>query len=597
MSKIKVLPEELINQIAAGEVVERPASIIKELIENSIDAGSQKIIVRIKGGGSELIEVEDDGIGMDEEDAKMSLIQHATSKIKSVDDLNKISSLGFRGEALASISSVVGRTIIDTKTDSEKGIILEKEGNNLKVKESPKATKGTKIQIYDLFKNIPARKKFLKSENTERKHIYTSFINEVLPFKNIHFELYNEGKLIYRFTKTDELKNRIFEVFGSDFVNNSEIYNAEINNINITGIIGNTQLGRKRSPIQQVYINNRFVKSPLINSAVTKGYEGKMHRDLKPSFIILLEVNPESIDVNIHPRKLEIKFDDERMIFSSIYNFISKNLEKGTREIIKDFPVNESKVSKQSRVEFQSVITRNVTSPKAGMSFNKNLYRDYKINNRNVDNNSFFSSDEQKVNVDNFGNVSQYFNTYIVFEQNSELIFLDQHAAAEKILFEKLISTLDDLRTKPLLIPEIINIDKSEKEQIINIKEDLDSLGFKIDDFGDNSIQILEIPELSEINNFYWLIEDFLKDDKELGIHFSDEIMTEYKLTKDQYLRLATIACHGSIRAGQVLSLEEMNSIIKDTLSLETSYNCPHGRPIMWKLSKNKIENSFNRDI
>ncbi len=268
------------------------------------------------------------------EDARLALIQHATSKIGVLEDLFNIRTLSFRGEAIDSISSVSETTIINTKEDISDAVEVTYENGEIKESISARSIKGSIISIHNLFKNIPARKKFLKSEQTEKKHIYDTFLNIAIPFLNIHFELYSDNKLIYRLSSTEDIKTRIYEVYGKEFTEHSNKYNAEVNNMSITGVLGDTHIGSKNSKIQMVYINNRAFKSPLINVAVSKGYEGNIHRDLKPSFVLFINIDPKEVDVNIHPRKLEVKFKDEKLIFSTIYNFVSKNLERQSKDFI-----------------------------------------------------------------------------------------------------------------------------------------------------------------------------------------------------------------------------------------------------------------------
>lgn len=604
MSKIKVLPKELINQIAAGEVVERPASVIKELIENSIDAGSSKIIIKIQDAGKTLIEIEDDGVGMNKDDAELALIQHATSKISDLNDLYSISTLGFRGEALASISSVSGETIIDTKSEGNDSAKAVYKDSKIDIEKSARAVVGTKISIHNLFENVPARKKFLKVDATEKKHIYEMFLSEAFPFLDIHFELWSDDKLVYKLTKTDSIKNRIFEVYGKELTENSDYFSAEVNNIKISGILGNTFLGRKTQKVGNIYINNRAVKSNLINSAVSKGYEGRLHRDLKPSYILFLEINPADVDVNIHPRKLEVKFNDERTIFSTVFNFVSKNLDKKDKEQFNDsanlrteieFNNKPTNIVKREQV---SIKPRKTGSVQSSFNFNKSLYNNLKIDNTQVESFEAPTQTDAPYQVDNIKSFHQIFNTYITFELNNEVWFVDQHAAAEKVLFEKLMEQNTEIQTRPLLIPEVVDLDsKIDKERLLSDKDDFKKLGFGFEDFGDNSVQVFEVPELSSINSFHDAVSDFLKDEKELGILYSSEIESTYKITKEQYLRIATTACHSAIRAGQVLNQEEMKNLVNDVLILKSIPNCPHGRPIYWRLSKSKIENNFNRDI
>ncbi|MCA9387138.1 DNA mismatch repair endonuclease MutL [Candidatus Dojkabacteria bacterium] len=604
MSKINLLPKDLINKIAAGEVVERPSSVIKELLENSIDAGSKNIKIYIEEAGTKLIKVVDDGEGIEPEDLSFTLEQHATSKIKVLDDLFSIKTLGFRGEALASISAVSETVIIHSKTKEKDGSTLEHSEETNIAQNKQLVTNGTVVEVHNLFKNIPARKKFLKSLSTEKRHIYDMFISLVLPFLDIHFELYSDGNQIYKFTATNDLKNRLFEVFGKEFAKHITIDAAEANNMKITGVLGDTHIGQKKNKNQFIYINNRSIKSALINQAVVQGYTGHMHRDLKPSYVLFIEIDPKSVDINIHPRKLEVKFEDERTVFGTIYNFVNKNLEKYSKEEIKDdfnFTSNFNSIDTPVRNKLNPIKKKQSSSFKVSdaINFSKELYQGTS-KSRNIFNNS--NREEEQYYEDrvliNDQNVIQLFNTYIAFEKNNEFFLIDQHAAAEKIMFEKLLKQNNSIKTKPLLVPEVVSLNTiHQKENILEQRDELKKLGFLIEDFGKESIQIIEIPELTNIDSFKDLINELLSSPQDLGIEFSSEIINKFNITKDIYLKLATISCHGSIRAGQRLHREEMTQIANDVLNLETGNTCPHGRPIIWKLKKTEIENIFNRDI
>ncbi|MCA9381316.1 hypothetical protein KC678_03555, partial [Candidatus Dojkabacteria bacterium] len=374
------------------------------------------------------------------------------------------------------------------------------------------------------------------------------------------------------------------------------------NGIKIKGILGDTHLGKKRQKDQFVYVNNRAIKSGLINQAVVQGYQGHMHRDLKPAYILLLAIDPKSVDVNIHPRKLEVKFDDERTIFSSIYNFVNKNLEKASREeVFGD--------EKEEEIFFKPTIRKstNYIQPKKNNSsfkvndainFTKELYSRPSKSISNVD----ILGEENSTGIDNMlistQDVLQIFNTYICFERDNQFFLIDQHAAAEKILFEKLLENNNNVKTKPLLVAEVVTLDSvHSKELILEQSNELKKLGFIIEDFGKESIQVQEIPELTTIDDFKTLIEELLSSPEELGIEFSSEIIKKFDITKTMYLKLATIACHSSIRAGQSLHREEMAQIANDVLNLKTGNTCPHGRPILWKIKRSEIESTFNRDI
>jgi DNA mismatch repair protein MutL len=594
---IKKLPKELVNQIAAGEVVERPASVVKELMENAIDAGSTEITVRIEEGGLSLITVTDNGIGIDKDNIELVFEQHATSKIHDLNDLFNINTLGFRGEALASIASVAESTRLVSRTKGSDDAVeaLQTDGT-VQVKNTGAHDKGTTVEVHNLFINVPARRKFLKSELTERKHIYSTFLATALPYLNIRFELYTDGKKSLLLSQTKDLSTRIFEAFGKETAKHMLSGNGEAFGMKIEGVIGDTHLGQKYNKNQYVYINNRYVRSPLIHQAIMNAYQGHMHRDLKPSYIIMINVDPEKVDVNIHPRKYEVKFEQEKEVFSAVRSFVSSIIAPKGNVIPSETPdIEEFVQTKQPR--------RTVSDHSNGYS--KKIFSPQ--NSRRVNDAMSFTKSMYNLTSEQQGEESAYithktpfqiFNTYICYEEGNRINFIDQHAAAEKILFEKLLDTATGIKTKPLLVPQVINLDNTnEKEILLKQKEELSKLGFIIDDFGKSAVQVSEVPELSDIKDFDLIVSDLLKQSDELGIEYSEEIATDYGVTRSVYLKIATIACHGSIRAGQSLSIEEMKNIIKDISSLKTGQTCPHGRPIKWNLSKSEIERNFNRDI
>lgn len=611
VGKISKLSTNLINLIAAGEVVERPASVLKELLENSIDAGSTNIVIDLVDYGIDSIKISDNGEGIEVEDLPLVFEQHATSKIRTENDLEAILSLGFRGEAVASISSVADEVEITTKSANHSGQKAIFSKQNLEIEEYSKPEIGTTIDVKNIFKNVPARRKFLKSPNTELRHIIDTFIQTAIPYTEIYFELNHNGKNLYKLTKTNDLTNRIFEIYGKQTARNLIYGSVDLGDIKIWGYVGNSTLGKKSNKNQAIFINNRFVKSGLINSAVKNGYTGHIHRDLNPTYFIFIELDPKEADINVHPRKLEVKFTDEQKIFGAISRFTDKTLESDSKSKFQESSSNSGRIEEglnTRRVENRPLnqplpskstsrfTKREEFKPRQqkiseAMSFTKSLFEPA--------NNNFVAEDRHEYVAEQTNwKPIQIFNTYITFEKEGKIIFIDQHAAAEKIAFEKLIENFGSVQTKPLLIPEIIDLeDENEKNTLLEQKEELEKMGFIVGDFGDKSIQIVEVPEISNISDFQNIMDDFAKNEIELGIKVSNEYLTKHSLTKDIYLKVATIACHGSIRAGQKLENAEMIRIINDVNKIKGSLNCPHGRPILWELSKSQLEKNFNRDI
>jgi DNA mismatch repair protein MutL len=612
MPKINILPQNLINLIAAGEVVERPSSALKELIENSVDAHSTKIIVRLEDYGNKSIEVQDNGTGMSIEDAKLAFKQHATSKITLESDLSSINTLGFRGEALASISSVAESVTLKTKSENSSAVSINLMGQNEVLETSTQTENGTTISVNYLFKNIPARRKFLKSDSVELKHLTSTFLNVALSNLHIHFELHHNDKLVYRLSKTESLRDRVLEIWGGNIAKNfydKRIYESE--RLKIEAHVGTPEIGKKVNPLQYIYVNNRFILNKTISSAAQEAFRGFIHKDLKPSFFIFITIDPSEVDVNIHPRKTEVRFGNSQEIFKIVYSLIKKTLEQNTKSIITDTIGNftDNKLTKDesfdrflqraekpqvsyqkdSRVESNFKPTNRIND---ALTFTQNLmgYSADVISNETVDNPNIFSTQTE-------GQLMQLFNTYIIFEKNQEIIFIDQHAAAEKILFEKLYSQMGDVRTKPLLVPEVIELTSQDKKLVMEMKNRLRAAGIVVADFGGQAIQILETPELIEKINIRESIEELVNDQGEYDKAYEKDKVNYANLSPELYRVLATAACHGSIRAGQKLSEQEMRNILSDLSMLKNPYNCPHGRPVMWTLEREDLEKNFRRRI
>lgn len=598
MGKIHKLSQNLINLIAAGEVVERPASALKELLENSIDAKSDLIIVKLEEFGLKSISVKDNGVGMDRSDALMAFEQHATSKLNSEEELNQISTMGFRGEALASISSVAEEIEILTKQKNSEAVHLSIRQTIHSDLPAIQSDNGTIINVKSIFENIPARKKFLKTPQTELRYLVDTFINIALPYLNIHFELYHNNKLIHKLTKTDNLKNRVYEIWGKTAKGLFEESFFDSSDIKIKGIFGNSDSGRKSSPIQYTYINNRYVINKTISSAINEGYNGFINRELKPTYFIFLEINPDLVDINVHPRKLEVRFSKPDEVFRSTLALTRKTLEKNTRSIIQN-----SLTEVPQTPSIMNIKNHSNHFQKSAYSPSSNIRID--ISKPKIEEALNFNSEFAKSRFDqteSFVNQSykpyQVFNTYIVIEKDDRLIFIDQHAAAEKITFEKLINNLGKLPQKPLLFPEIIELNDNHKRLVLEKREDLQKIGFSIEDMGPGAIQITDVPEMLSKFDIHEYISKIIDPDDDIENNFNQfETYNGVHLTKDIYLLLATTACHSSIRAGQKLSEIEMNNITSQLTTLTNPYNCPHGRPVLWELSKYEIEKNFRRKI
>ena len=569
---IKQLTPEVIKLIAAGEVVERPASIIKELIENSIDANSTKIKVEVFNYGKDKIIVSDDGDGITEEDIGDSIKLHATSKIQSAQDLYNIKSLGFRGEALAAISSCSKEFIIESKHINSNGVILIKSNDTVNINTINKIEKGTKVTVSGILDNIPARKNFLKSDSTELKHIIDTFLYVSFPYTNIQFELYHQGKLIHKLTKTENILDRIFEIWGknvsTNFIDTNEYLLNQDTKIRL--IIGKPIACQKTSFIQLVYINNRFVYDKTLYSTIYQAYKGFIHKELKPFYIAFIYLNPNNLDVNIHPRKLEVKISSGDTIYRTIYTITQNTLLNSTK-----YEFNNSESNKNTYVLKEEELNNTYNNQNTQKNLRNNITEQFKKTINNKKNNAenfntnikttkkiqealFFTKsflEDNKINNYFLDNIEpfQIFMTYIVYENNEDLIIIDQHAASEKIIFEKL-ATIKDTKAdaQKLLIPEIFSLQQYEKEKLLSLKSDLEKINFKIEDYQGNDIAITEIPNfLFQKPSIKEIIQDILNHEFEEEKLFLEYASIYPNINKISYQIIATLSCHSSIRAGQ----------------------------------------------
>lgn len=598
MSSIRLLPENIINLIAAGEVVERPASALKEVLENSIDANSNFIRVNIKEFGLELIEVIDNGKGIEQDDLLLAIKQHATSKIYVEEDLLGISSLGFRGEALASIAEVSSKLEIESKTQKGSAGILIWEKGKARIEKSFKQEPGTVVKIHNVLSTVPARKKFLKSSITEFKKICDTFLSISLVHLNIHFELYHQDKLIYRLTQTDDFKNRVFEIWGRELSSNiieSSLLKTSLGDLKI--FVGKPEIARKTAGVQYIFVNNRYVFEKTISSAISEAFKGFLPKELKPVYFLSLHIDPKEIDVNIHPRKLEIRFSNPGEIFRLVYQLTRKTLDSFTKNSISAsmpsfYASSKTFASKAEPTFNRSFRVKNDKNDiQVALNFTKEIGE--------ILNNDYPEAETTFSKRNDINSFLQLFNTYIVYEQDDRIIFIDQHAAAEKINFEKIVNTMGKPFTKPLLVPEVMELSHPDWLKAISIKDNFAQIGISIEEFGKNTIKVTEIPEILSkdirINEtILKLIEGDFAD--------TDAMFEKYKeiypgLTTENYYFIATAACHSSIRAGQTLTHEEIRQLLQDLDKLKNPYNCPHGRPVMWTLERSQFEKNFKRKL
>jgi DNA mismatch repair protein MutL len=548
MPKITILPEDLRNKIAAGEVVERPASVVKELIENSIDAGSSRIEIDILRSGKRLIRVSDNGEGMDREDTILSIQRHATSKIKNEDDLSNIKTMGFRGEALSSIASVSKLNLITSKK-GEIGTFLETVGGEIKKIQSISAN-GTTVEVWDLFFNTPARKKFLKSDSTEKYHIIDTVIKISLSHYWIGFVLRSDKKEILNLPPASSPKEKIMQIFGTEFAEGLiEIKKEDINNrISISGLISNPANLISQKNRQYLFVNNRPIRDIMLSSAIYNVYEDFLNKDSHPIFFIFLNVNPEDVDFNVHPTKREVRFQNK----SLIYDYVSSSI----KDILKGFVFEFRKDSyKNPNYTFNPSTER--------QSFYENLTVSESLK-------SFVSFDLEKIPFLYLG------DTLIAISENNGLTIIDYHASHERINYERLLKGLKNRQglnsSLRLLIPYQIRLQRSEHELIIDNLDILERFGFEIEDFGHNTLIVRGIPDFLEKCDLNLLMS-------ELSDFFRNEVKKDMPLEATLKSLAAKLACHSSIRGKETPDGYKLAELIKNLNNTDNPNICPHGRP------------------
>jgi DNA mismatch repair protein MutL len=562
MNIINKLDNKLINQIAAGEVVDNPASIIKELIENSIDAKSKNISISIFNGGSKEITIIDDGIGMSSDDIQMAFKRFATSKISSQEDLYKINTLGFRGEALPSIASV-SQVTATSSHNSESNQIIINGGEFISIKPSSHS-EGTKIIIRNLFYNVPARKKFLKKESYEYTKILKIFKIYALSNSDISFKLYNNNKLIYNLHKTNSY-DRIIELNNHSFKGNLLEIDFKFESFSIKGYIGNLSILRKRRGNQFIFVNDRFIQNRLIDITIMNSYQYLIDRGEYPFYFLKIQVPVNTIDVNVHPKKTEIKFDNELHIQHIIKRAIVNKL-KDFKNVIPDMYIKSE--------DYENSI---IDLP---LNFNSN---DKNELNDKVD--SMFSQNDDYItsNV----KVWQIHNKYLLTEISSGLVIIDQHVAHERILYEAAKISLESggIESQKIMFPIAFDFSPDDYNAVIEIIPYLTKIGFDIRAFGENSIVVEGTPPELNIGREKEVINEILDnyiENKQLNSSFVDYMA-------------ATYACKAAVKAGDKLDDDECISLVDKLFSTKHPYYCPHGRPIIINLSMNDLDKRFER--
>lgn len=605
--KIKLLDSSVANKIAAGEVVERPASIVKELVENSIDAGASNITVEIKDGGISFIRITDNGCGMAEEDVKCAFLRHATSKISVAEDLNDIVTLGFRGEALPSISAVSRVSLSTRAKNAQEGTQIELTGGVIDRFFPCGCAEGTTIIVEDLFFNTPARRKFLKRAPQEASYVFEAVNRLSLSNPQISLRFVQDGKTLLRTPGDNNLLSAIRAVFGADVSKNMIEVNETLNGITLKGFIGKAEIQRNNRSRQILFVNGRSVKNDLVSSAILQGYQGRLNIGKFPFFVLEMTVSGNLVDVNVHPTKQEVRFAENLPVFDTVCSIISKVLREN-QEIPSLFEL-ENKQEEIKIVEVETVLPKKVEYTAENLT-KTNFFEEIKvaptvkeaplqvqdtvapvikedvlikkepvktIQEAKQEEITLTISDEYKI-------TGVLFDTYIVIEQNDDCFIIDQHAAHERLLFERLnVSLNEEGKSQILLFPQLVKLSPKEFACVIDLMPDLEKMGFVIDDMGFNTLGIKEVPDvLSSIN-----AERFLSS--------LEENVKNVRTQELKRNRLMQMACKSAIKGGDKLSESDINLLLKLIKEEGVPLTCPHGRPILIRLTKHELEVRFKR--
>lgn len=603
MNVIKVLPDQLISQIAAGEVVERPASALKELLENSLDAHSTEIKVSLVEGGIKQLRVADNGNGINEADLRLSLTRHATSKIHSLDDLESVASLGFRGEALASIASVSRTQIVSRAQMAKHAWTIFSNGSEISALEPSALDAGTIVEVSDLYFNTPARRKFLKKEATEFGHCEDAYTRVALSRPDVAFSLEHNGRIVSRYAAATPNK-RFKDVLGAEFIAETLTVDDEAAGLRFWGVAAKPTFNRGRRDAQYVYVNGRFVRDKLIAHAIRQAYQDVLHHDRHPAFVLFLELDSHLVDVNVHPAKTEVRFRDGQAIHRFIFHALHKVLATPTGEsnavtagqashnpfASPNISDNQS-VQPYPRYQAQMPLSANQTP-----DFYQKLYGESLPNN-----NALFASTasqsntlaEETIEYPLGFALGQVHGVYVLAQNAEGLVVVDMHAAHERIMYEQLKEALDHqaVSMQPLLLPVSFNADRLEVETVrdafANGETTLTQLGFDIAVLSPTTLVVRAIPTLLQKADVVALARDVLRELSEYG---ASRVLTDQRNTL-----LGTMACHAAVRANRSLTITEMNALLRDMEATERSGQCNHGRPTWFQVSMRDLDKMFMR--
>jgi len=586
--RIQILPEDLAKQIAAGEVIERPASVVKELVENAVDAEATFIVIEVFEGGRKRIRITDNGTGMKREDAILSVERHSTSKIKTKEELSSIETLGFRGEALPSIASVSKMKITTLFRGENIGTELCLMNGKIKEVKDVGSAAGTAVEVNDLFYNTPARLKFLKSVNTELGYINTIINQEALGHPNIHFKLLHNNRLLQNIPPLRDDLDRLTILFGKERVKDLIKVKANYNSLELRGYISSPSISRTSRGYQYLFVNSRPIKDRMMTHAVYEAYKTFITKDRNPVFFLFLNVRPDTIDVNVHPSKMEVRFRNQHEVHDFIREMIRNYLLKGKptqRESV------ESSEEGMRRVEFlDEGLGKPLDDYKEKISemiskSSSSVMKDFSsLKLKSFDSRLLFKPESigEKLRV-----LKQVDNSFLLFDIPEGILFVDQHVAHERILFEKLLKDYkgSHIEVQHLLFRKEIELTHRETSILTKYAEKLSSIGFLIEQVGENTFSLRGVPTLLSEKDSEAVLHDIL--DRLAGI---DRVKPFEEMVEDI---LVSIACHGALKDNNPLEEEEMVKLMEDLMKTDIPHTCPHGRPIMLFLAIDDIKKKF----
>jgi DNA mismatch repair protein MutL len=599
---IHLLPDNIANQIAAGEVIQRPGSAVKELLENAVDAGADEIRLIINDAGKSLVQVIDNGKGMSETDARMAFERHATSKIKNIDDLFRIKTMGFRGEALASIAAVAQVELKTKRAEDTIGTLIQIENSSVQLQEPVAVNKGTSIAMKNLFFNVPARRNFLKSNTSELRHIMDEFIRVAMAFPDIFFSLQSNGQEVFHLEK-GSFKQRIVQILGNNYNAKLVSVQEETDYLNIMGFVGKPETAKKTRGDQYLFVNNRFIKSAYLNHAIMNAFAEMIPKDSFPMYALFIDLDPAQLDINVHPTKQEIKFEDDKIVYAFVQSAVKHALAQFSITPTLDFELDPS-------IERLDAISKPYTEEQKTATVSSNLYKTFtqkgqahlieKSSNLThwkdfyeTPKSELISSPEKKAEplhqkYEQEYSIIQLHSTYLVLQHDEGFLLIHQQNAHERILYEKYSAAVagKPISIQQSLFPTTIELSSTDALILLDMLDDMKELGYQLENFGKNTFVIQGTPADVVNGNEKIVIEKIIEQYK----HFSSEI----KFGKREKL-IRSMSIQNAIKTGVALTNKEMQSLVNDLFACEMSNVTSNGKPTYITFDKDEMAKMFGR--